>query len=187
MFAGSCAAVGLPTYFVTAAHCVGGKDVKTLAVKHFGNTTQPLSPVVRSAILEERDFAVLEVEVEDPARISPFETIRAGIRDGQAVTAIGSEKGVYSEDCGPELRVIRGFCRRSFMFDFPNRPIRYAAFELSFTNPVGFSGAALFTDEEPGALRGIVTANFPAHGIAAEAFQVISFLEEFGLLLSAGR
>jgi hypothetical protein len=68
VFLGSCAAVGLPTFFVTAGHCVTGHEVTTLAVKHFGNTTRPLSAVVRHAILEERDIAVMEVEVEDASR-----------------------------------------------------------------------------------------------------------------------
>ena len=178
-FLGSCAAVCLPTYFVTAGHCVTGRDVTTLAVKHYGNTTRPLSAVARYAVLEERDIAVMEVEVEDPSRISPYEKIRAGMREGQRVTAIGSPANAFRVHREPDLRVIRGVSQRSFSFEFPKRPLRYAAFELSFTSPRGFSGAPLFADEEPLVLRGIVTANFPTRGVAAEAAQAVPFLEEF--------
>lgn len=179
IFLGSCAAVGLPTFFVTAGHCVTGHEVTTLAVKHFGNTARPLSAVVRHAILEERDVAVMEVEVEDTSRIAPYEKIRVGMREGQRVTAIGSPASAFTMHREPKLRVIRGVSQRSFNFEFPMRPLRYAAFELSFTSPRGFSGAPLFADEEPLFLRGIVTANFPGRGIAAEASQAVSFLEEF--------
>ena len=179
LFLGSCAAVGLPTFFVTAGHCVTGHEVTTLAVKHFGNTTRPLSAVVRHAILEERDIAVMEVEVEDTSRIAPYEKIRVGMREGQGVTAIGSPASAFTTHREPKLRVIRGVSQRSFNFEFPMRPLRYAAFELSFTSPRGFSGAPLFADEEPLFLRGIVTANFPGRGVAAEASQAVSFLEEF--------
>lgn len=179
LFLGSCAAVGLPTFFVTAGHCVTGHEVTTLAVKHFGNTARPLSAVVRHAILEERDIAVMEVEVEDTSRIAPYEKIRVGMREGQRVTAIGSPASAFTTHREPKLRVIRGVSQRSFNFEFPMRPLRYAAFELSFTSPRGFSGAPLFADEEPLFLRGIVTANFPGRGVAAEASQAVSFLEEF--------
>ena len=179
LFLGSCAAVGLPTFFVTAGHCVTGHEVTTLAVKHFGNTTRPLSAVVRHAILEECDIAVMEVEVEDTSRIAPYEKIRVGMREGQRVTAIGSPASAFTTHREPKLRVIRGVSQRSFNFEFPMRPLRYAAFELSFTSPRGFSGAPLFADEEPLFLRGIVTANFPGRGVAAEASQAVSFLEEF--------
>jgi hypothetical protein len=202
-YLGSCAALGLPTHFVTAAHCVIGRDRLSLAVNHFGIRKDPFSAVRLCSVYEPCDVAVLEAEVERPTWIAPFTKIRGATYMGEPVTAIGSPVAILTEGQQESLRVFRGFVQRPFAYD-GRLGHRYSAYELSFPSPPGLSGAPLFTDEEPNFLLGVITENFKSYtvveseettsgegglrrtesreivtyGVAANPFHALKFLED---------
>jgi hypothetical protein len=201
-YLGSCAALGLPTHFVTAAHCVIGRDRRSLAVNHFGIRRNPFSAVRRCSVYESCDVAVLEAEVERPTWIAPFTKVRGFTYMGEPVTAIGSPVGYLTEGQQESPRVFRGFVQRPFAYD-GRLGHRYSAYELSFPSPPGLSGAPLFADREPNFLLGVITENFKSYtvveseeitsgggglrrtesreivtyGVAANPFHALDFLE----------
>lgn len=201
-YLGSCAALGLPTHFVTAAHCVIGRERDSLAVNHYGTSKEPFAPVHLCSVYEPCDVAVLEAEVEEPKWIAPFTKVAGATYMGEPVTAIGSPVGILTEGEQESLRLFRGFVQRPFLYE--GRLGRaYSAYELSFSSPPGLSGAPMFADEEPKFLRGVITENFKSYmvveseeisdgqggfrrtesreivtyGVAANLFHALEFLE----------
>jgi hypothetical protein len=164
VYLGSCAALGLPTHFVTAAHCVLGRDIERLRVNHFGQGDDPFSAVRVCSIDERHDFAVLEAEVAEPKWIAPFIAVAGAVRWGEAVSAIGSPVAILTGHQQESLRIFRGFVQRSFLHT-GRLGHTYVAYELSFSSPPGLSGAPLFTDAEPTVLLGVVTENFQSYTI----------------------
>ena len=202
-YLGSCAAVAIPTHFVTAAHCVIGRGPEQLAVNHFGHSEHPFSQVRGCSVYESCDIAVLEVDVEEPQWISPFTKVLAPTYMGEPIAAIGSPVGILTAGQTESLRLFRGFVQRHFLYQ-GRLGHAYSAYELSFSSPPGLSRAPLFADSEPMFLLGVVTENFKSYtiaeseekelrpgqlrrteskeivtyGVAANAFSAVSFLEQ---------
>ena len=202
-YVGTCAALGLPTHFVTAAHCIVGRERDSLAVNHFGHSRNPYSAVSACSIYEFCDIAVLEAEVEEPEWITPFTKVAAATHMGEPVTVIGSPIWILTEGQKESLRLVRGFVQRPFLYT-GRLGHEYSAYELSFPSPPGLSGGPMFSDEEPKFLRGVMTENFKRYtvvdseevhdgrgqlkriesreivtfGVAANAWRAIDFLEE---------
>lgn len=172
-YLGSCFSVIEPTVFVTAAHCVDGRDRSRLWVNHHGGPSPDLfTPVHRVETAESTDIAVLRTDAPRSQWAFPFPRLRYTADLGEDVCAYGYPQDLIGPAPAKETpRFFRGFLQRPFDFQRPGSERRYAAYELSFPCPPGLSGGPLFLAVDPGTVIGVVTENFETFTVEHEVIE----------------
>jgi hypothetical protein len=156
-FLGTCFSFRHPTYFLTAAHCIGNLPSDEVAI------LSPNTDYVRSAKEVKKhpsaDIAIIELSPVENDITEPFWNCVSNYGLAEEFIAFGFPEDIFGEDARiPTARVFKGYFQR--FINYRSRfGYTYKAGELNIPCPGGLSGGPLF---RPGAfvmLLGLVTEN----------------------------
>ena len=155
-FLGTCFAFRHWDYFLTAAHCVGGREGDAVSVLCPGSPPRRRAVEIRRH--PEADLAVVRLEEQTPNLVQPFWGAVGNYGVGQDFAAFGFPDDALGPDpLQPTPRLFKGHFQR--FLDYGPPPLRYRAAELSVPSPRGLSGGPVFHARRPVELLGMATAS----------------------------
>jgi hypothetical protein len=154
---GSCFAIRDSRVFLTAAHCIGELEARSVVVRSAGIPERRL--VLHIVRHPSADLALLEIPKADEEGAEPFVYAVSNWSLGEDFYAFGYPEDLFGEHQGrPTPRLFKGHFQR-FMPTYKSKlSYVYVAAELSIPAPAGLSGGPLFRPGAPVVL-GLVTEN----------------------------
>lgn len=156
-FLGTCFLYKTRHLLVTAAHCIGALEARSLRVQMAISGTDDLR-VLRVAKHPTADLATIEVAHSAIKYLQPFTEIDRRGTYGSEFSAIGFPEDAHGDSVLPTPRFFRGHLQR-FMDHRSASGYHYRAAELSIGAPGGLSGGPVVIGEQVPRLFGIVCEN----------------------------
>ena len=158
IFAGTCFGFRQPHFLLTAAHCIGSLDLRSISIGIASGTVSRGIDVYRIERHPAADLALIEILNVDMPLFDYFHDIEPHAEWGAELMAFG-----YPEDSGdsmvrPTPRFFRGHVQRKF-WRSSHLKYEYDAIELNFSAPAGLSGGPVALAGNPGCVVGVVTEN----------------------------